>query len=262
MLADGVLHVELARGSKRNAMGAGFWGECARLFGSIGRDGRDVRVVLLTGEGPAFSAGLDLTDMLLVAHDDPGRRGWRWRAQLLEMQDAFTAIERCPAPVLALVHGACIGAGLDMVCAADIRWCTSDAYFVAKEVDLGLAADVGTLQRLPAVVGSRSLVNELVITARRMPAAEACACGLVSATHESKAAMMDAALRLAGAIAAKSPLAVAVTKRALLFSRDHPNVADGLEDIATLNAFALQSGDLAEAAAAVSERRQPVYSRL
>ncbi|OXB51870.1 hypothetical protein ASZ78_007018, partial [Callipepla squamata] len=146
-------------------------------------------------------------------------------------------LEKCPKPVIAAVHGACIGGGVDLVSACDIRYCSQDAWFQVKtdsvspnatqEVDIGLAADVGTLQRLPKIVGSQSLVNELAFTARKMMAPEAQSCGLVSRVFPDKAALLQGALELAAAIAARSPVAVQGTKVNLLYSRDH-SVPDSL----------------------------------
>ena len=126
------------------------------------------------------------------------------------LQDLITTMERCRKPVIGAVHNACVGAGVDMITAMDIRLCTADAWFCVKEVDMGLAADVGTLQRLPKVIGSQSLVSELCLTARRMEAGEAERCGLVSSVFPDKEELMEGALAMAAQIASKSPVAVQV----------------------------------------------------
>ena len=127
------------------------------------------------------------------------------------LQDLITTMEKCRKPVIGAVHNACVGAGVDMITAMDIRLCTADAWFCVKEVDMGLAADVGTLQRLPKVIGSQSLVSELCLTARRMEAVEAERCGLVSTVFAGKEELMAGALAMAAAIASKSPVAVQVS---------------------------------------------------
>merc|ERR1719427_1983651 len=114
------------------------------------------------------------------------RTSWNMRRTIAKYQETFSCIEKCPKPVVVAVHGACVGGGVDLITACDIRLCTQDAWFQVKEVDIGLAADVGTLQRLPKVIGSRSLVNELCLTARRMGAEEAVRCGLVSSVFHTK----------------------------------------------------------------------------
>ena len=150
-----------------------------------------------------------------------------------------------------------------MITAADIRYCTSDAYFQVKEVDIGMAADVGTLQRLPKVVGSESLVRELALTARQMFADEAHRCGLVSRVLPDRESLLAAALDVAGMIAARSPVAVQGTKHQLIYARDH-SVKEALEYIATWNAAMLQSEDVMKAAMASMSRKGPpaVFSKL
>ncbi|KAJ1638116.1 ClpP/crotonase-like domain-containing protein [Pavlovales sp. CCMP2436] len=261
--SEGVVHVELARGHKRNAMTSAFFEELASLFDAISLKGR-ARCVLLSAEGPAFSAGIDLSE--LSQHDglpaEPARKALVLRQKIWRLQRAVSALEACPQPVVALVHGAAIGGAVDLLCAADIRWCSADAWFRVAEVELGLAADLGTLQRLPGLVGSRSLACELAFSARPMGAAEAAASGFVSRVLATREELFDSGLALAKQIAAMPPVAVAGTKAALLYSRDHPAVADGLDQTALYNSIALQTRDLDEAAAAKRERRVPCYARL
>lgn len=257
-----VVHVELARPAKRNAMSSIFFHELDLLLSQLEADS-GARCIVLSAQGPAFSAGLDLAELApREAGADPARTALASRARILYLQRVFSRLERCPQPVLALAHGACVGGAVDLLCCADVRWCAADAYFVVKEVELGLAADLGTLQRLPGLVGSRSLACELAFAARPMGAAEAASCGFVSRVLPSRAELLEAGLALARRIAAMPPVAVAVSKEALLFSRDHPAVADGLAHIAAWNGAALQTADLAEAAAAQRERRAGRYARL
>ncbi len=173
---------------------------------------------MLTGNGKGFCAGIDLASLtveltaLMQRGGDPARVSHGLRRLVAGYQASFTAIEKATQPVIAAVHGACVGAGVDMISACDMRYCTADALFQIKEVDVGLAADVGTLQRLPKIVGNQSLVRELAYTARALPAAEALQHGLVGAVYASQAELTDAAIKLAATIASKSPVAVAGTK--------------------------------------------------
>ncbi|XP_069042506.1 delta(3,5)-Delta(2,4)-dienoyl-CoA isomerase, mitochondrial [Lepisosteus oculatus] len=258
-VTDTVTHVELHRPEKRNAMNRAFWREMVQCFSQISAD-PECRAVVVSGAGKIFTAGIDLMDIaghvLQPEGDDTARKAWNIRKTVCQYQETFTVIERCPKPVVVAVHGACVGGGVDLISACDIRLCTQDAWFQVKEVDIGLAADVGTLQRLPKVIGSRSLVNELALTARKMWSEEAKSCGLVSRVFPDKETMMSAALELAAEIAARSPVAVQGTKINLLYSRDH-SVQESLDYIATWNMSMLQTEDIVKAAQAVLEKRSP-----
>jgi len=176
-------------------------------------------------------------------------------------QSSFTSLEKCNKPVIAAVHNACIGGGVDLITAADIRYCTSDAWFQIKEVDLGLAADVGTLQRMPKVVGNVGLVREMAFSARKMPSDEALSCGLVSRVFQDKESMLSAAFEMASTIAEKSPVAVQGTKVHLNYSRDH-TVDDSLAYQAMWNGTMLQSEDLMKAAMSLMNKSKPTFSKL
>jgi enoyl-CoA hydratase/carnithine racemase len=257
-----VIHVELARPAKRNAMSGIFFSELEAVFAQIEGDG-GTRCVVLSAQGPAFSAGIDLAELAQQhSGSDPARTALALRTRVLGLQRALTGLERCPQPVVALAHGACIGGAVDLLCCADVRWCASDAYFVVKEVELGLAADLGTLQRLPGLLAGRSLACELALSARPMDAREAATCGFVSRVLPTHAELLEAGFALARRIAALPPVAVSGSKAALLHARDHPAVAGGLERIAAWNGAALQTRDLGEAAAAQRERRAGRYARL
>ncbi|KAM8854075.1 delta(3,5)-Delta(2,4)-dienoyl-CoA isomerase, mitochondrial [Synchiropus picturatus] len=255
--AEFITHVELNRPDKLNAMNQAFWSEMVDCFTQISED-PDCRVVLVSGAGRAFTSGLDLMDMASVIMQpegkDVGRISWNLRKTVARYQETFTMLEKCMKPVIVAIHGACVGGGVDLVTACDVRLCTQDAWFQVKEVDIGLAADVGTLQRLPKVIGSRSLVNELALTARKMFSDEAHSSGLVSRVFPDKDAMMAAALEMAGQMAARSPVAVQGTKVNLLYSRDH-SVAEGLEYMATWNMSMLQTEDLMKSAQAALEKK-------
>ena len=187
-----------------------------------------------------------------------GRRRERLLTRIERLQDVFSTLERVRVPVIAAVRGACYGAGVDLITACDIRLCARDARFCVKEVDLGITADVGTLQRLPTIVG-HGRAMDLCLTARVVSSEEALNFGLVSEVCDD----VDArAMALARTLAAKSPLAVRGTKRVLLRQRDNPSVRDGLHYVATHNAAMLISDDLHESVRARFEKRPPMYAKL
>ncbi|CEJ01927.1 hypothetical protein RMCBS344292_15947 [Rhizopus microsporus] len=160
LLPDGVAHVQLNRPKRLNTLNPQMVVDIRQLFTEIADD-NNVLSIVISGAGRVFTAGLD------CEAEDIARKVYRTRPFVKNFQDAFTAIERCPKPVIAAIHGACIGGGVDLITACDIRYCTKDAFFSVKEVDVGLAADVGTLQRLPKVIGNHSLVRELCYSARK-----------------------------------------------------------------------------------------------
>ncbi|PNF41641.1 Delta(3,5)-Delta(2,4)-dienoyl-CoA isomerase, mitochondrial [Cryptotermes secundus] len=261
-----VYHVELNRPKKLNAMHNTMWIEIGKCFTELGND-PDCRVIVLSGAGKVFSAGIDLADAAqlgtkLGEHEDVARRCKILHDTIKLYQDAMTSLEKCPKPVISAVHNACIGGAVDLITAADIRYCTNDAWFQVKEVDTGLAADVGTLQRLPRVIGSESLVRELVFTARKMMASEAKECGFVSKVYDGKDSMLKGAIEVATDIAAKSPVAVQVAKRSILYSRDH-SVQEGLDHIRLWNMTMVQSEDFMNAAVAqATKSNPPTFSKL
>lgn len=253
-----ILHVQINRPEKRNAMNRAFWNEMVECFNKIAQD-EDCRAVVISGAGKTFTSGIDLMDMasdlLQPKGDDVARISWYLRNLISKYQETFSVIEKCPKPVIAAIQGGCIGGGVDLITACDIRYCAQDAFFQVKEVDVGLAADVGTLQRLPRVIGNQSLVNELTFTARKMMADEALSCGLVSRVFPDKEVMMDAAFALAGEIASKSPVAVQGSKVNLLYARDH-SVADGLKFMSSWNMAMLQTEDLMKSVQAAIEKKE------
>nr|QJU71810.1 dienoyl coA isomerase [Gambierdiscus polynesiensis] len=266
MPAPHVLHVELAREDKRNAISTELWMEIGKLFTEVASDD-DVRCILLSGRGPLFSAGIEIqpggstfTGGAGAARPrlDPARLGVQSRVGAHSWAAAWSSLERCGKVVMACVHGGCWGAALELVAAADIRWCTKDAYFVAKEIDFAVVADLGGLQRLPKLLGNQSLVRELVFSGRRLPAAEAATAGLVSRVCLDKEALLREGLGMATEIASKSPVATFGTKTVLNYSRDH-SVEEGLEYGITWNMAAMQNGDLARAGLALASKQPPSF---
>lgn len=261
-LKDKVAHLTLNRPEKRNAMNFRFWKEIRQAFEELNTQ-QQARVAVISSTGPHFSSGIDLkafSMLLMRVADCEGRRREALRNLILALQESFNAIEKCRIPVIAAIQGGCIGGGVDMVSACDIRLCSSDCYLVIKEIDIGMTADVGTLQRLPHLI-PRGLVNELAYTGRSLKADEALKHGLVNSVHDSHESLNAAALEMARVIASKSPLAVTGTKRMLLYARDH-DVNAGLDYVATWNSGQLISNDLMEAMMAMQQKREPEFKDL
>jgi enoyl-CoA hydratase len=259
-LADHIATITLNRPDKANAMNATMWQEIRRAFEWVDR-APEARVAVLQAEGKYFTAGIDLQMMMgikeQIANDCEGRSREAMRRRILDLQDTLTSLERCRKPVLTAIHGGCIGGGIDLITCADMRYCSAEAFFTIKEIDIGMTADVGTLQRLPKLVGE-GITRELAYTGRTFDAAEAQRIGLVNRVFDSREALYAGVQDIAASIAAKSPLSIRGTKEMLNYARDH-SVADGLNYIATWNAAMLMSQDLNEAMAANMQKRPPVF---
>jgi enoyl-CoA hydratase len=191
------------------------------------------------------------------SYDDPARRAEQLRRTILRLQGNLTAIETCRVPVLAAIHNTCIGGAVDMTCCADMRYATQDAVFSIREIDIGMTADVGTLQRLPKIIPD-GVVRELAYTGRDMGAEEARAVGFVNKVFDDRETMMREVTAIARSIAKKAPLAVRGSKEMLLYSRDH-SVTEGLNYIATWNASMLSQVDLQAGIEAQMLKQQAVY---
>ena len=257
----GVAHVELIREDRLNAMDGDFFREIGETFRALASDAK-ARVILISARGRHFSAGLDLhyAGSQFPPSDDPGRAAEARLRHIYWLQDCFTAIEQARAPVIAAVHGGCIGAGVDLATACDIRIAAADSYFQVAEVDVAITADLGTLQRLTHLI-PEGIVRELAYTGRRMGAEEAARYGLVNRIEADRDAAIAAAVDLARTIAAKSPLAVAGAKMSLNYSRGR-TVEDGLRHVAMWNAGALVSADLTEAVKARLGKSTPKFGDL
>ena len=253
-----VATVRLNRPDKANSMDATLWAELQACFEWLDEEPA-VRVVILAANGNHFCAGIDLA-MLGGVHgvsSEPGRRAEQLRRTILTLQGNLSAIEKCRKPVLAAIHKTCIGGGVDLVCCADMRYASEDAYFSIREIDIGMTADVGTLQRLPKLIPDGA-VRELAYTGRNMDAEEARELGFVNRVYEDRDTLMREVMAIAQGIAGKSPLAVRGSKEMLLYSRDH-SVAEGLNYIATWNSGMLSQADLAAGLQAQMEKRQALY---
>lgn len=258
----GIATVTLERPERANALDRPLWEGLRSAFRQID-EAHEVRVAILAGRGAHFCSGIDL-GMLGEFDSRPragiactGRANEDLRRTILDLQDVFTTIERCRKPVLAAVHGVCVGAGIDMIAACDLRYATQDARFAIREIDMGVPADVGALQRLPHLIGV-GMTRELAYTGRDFDGREAHEIRLVNRCWEDAAALMAGVQEIARTLAAKSPLTLRGTKQAITYARDH-TVADGLDQIATWNAGMLLSEDLDEATSAFRQKRTPRF---
>ncbi|PKO88958.1 MAG: enoyl-CoA hydratase [Betaproteobacteria bacterium HGW-Betaproteobacteria-10] len=255
-LTAGIAQIRLNRPDKSNAMNEAMWQEIRHAFQWVDAT-PEARVAILSGEGKNFCAGIDLSMLAgiqqKIAHPDSARSREALRRIILDLQDCLSSIEHCRKPVLAALQGACIGGGLDMIACCDMRYATDNATFSIKEIDLGMVADVGSLQRLPHLIG-QGMTRELAYTGRLLGAAEAEKIGLINRVFATNSALTAAVRAMAESIAAKSPLATRGLKEVINYSRDH-SVADGLNFVANWNAALLLSSDLNECLTAQLERR-------
>lgn len=248
-IVEHVAHLQLNRPEALNTMSPQFWRELEATLQQLHREG-GARVLVISSTGKHFSAGMALdTFGTGVSLDDRSAVG---RAniteELLDMQEAFNLLERLRLPVICAIHGGCIGGALDLAAACDIRYCTADAFFCIQEINIGMTADLGSLQRLPKLMSSSTL-RELAYTGRRLNATRALHSGLVSEVFDTHEQMLAAAMACAGEIAAKPPVAIAGSKAALNFARDH-GVRDSLEHMAVLQAGIWETANLERAIAA------------
>ena len=247
-IENGIAHISMNRPDQLNSMIRVFWKELPELIKEIDKNS-DARVIVLSGQGKHFSAGMDLATFVPPKKSevevDPARQREVFYHEVLELQDAFTALEECRMPTIASIHGACVGGAIDMVAACDMRYCSEDAFFKIAEVDIGIAADVGTLQRLPSLIPLASL-RELAFTGRKFNSSEAKSLGLVNEVFESQETLADEVQKIAQNIAKKSPLVTRVIKKQINYARDH-SVRDSLEFHATWNASLISGKDMQEA---------------
>lgn len=258
---DGFAEVVLKGPGRGNAMGPDFFNELPTIFAHL--DSRDeVRAVLVRGDGEHFSYGLDLPAMM--SELGPYIMGPQMAAKRTELHDlirelqlGMDMVERCRKPVIAAIAGWCIGGGLDLAAACDIRLCAADARFSLREVKVAIVADLGSLQRLPPIIG-QGATRELAYTGKDIDARRALELGLVNEIHDDRAALLDAARAMSRTIAENPPLVVQGIKRVMNFSSTR-STAEGLEYVAAWNAAFLQSMDLTEAFTAFREKRPPKY---
>jgi enoyl-CoA hydratase len=254
-IKDYVATVTLARMESLNALSLELALEITDVFKKLGAMD-EVRVAILQSKARIFCAGLDLKDAA-SSFGDSAKGIFNAIKRIQPLFDCCNAIEECPKPVIAAVHGKCIGGGLDMIAACDIRICSEDAIFSLKEANIGLVADMGVLQRLPLIVG-QGFAREMAYTAGNYPARKAEKMGLVSDVYANKDVLMAAAQQLANEIAANAPLAIQCTKEVLNFSR-YTSVSEGMALAVQKNMFLLTTRDLKEAFIAFMEKRKPDF---
>lgn len=257
-----IAYVYLNRPEKKNAMNPPAWYDSPAIFEDLSND-PEVKVIIVSGKGPCFSAGIDLTEMvgaLPEVLDEKQFGGIKWKLipKIQEMQETMTCMERCKKPVIAAIHGYCIGAGLDMVTACDIRLCSKDATFCLKEAAVAFVADVGVLQRIPNIVG-QGVARELAYTAKTIDSQRAKEINLVSEVCEDYDDLMKKAEEMALQICENSPLAVQASKEVLNFGIGK-SVQDGLSYVSSISANIIPSNDLYEAFTAFTEKRKPKYT--
>lgn len=260
----GIAHLVLKRPEKRNSMIPPFWRELPEIVRDIDDNAR-ARVIVISSTGPHFTSGLDVKAFESIAaapHDPMAERqaGLRFQNTVRAMQETFTCLERCRVPVLAAIQGGCIGGGVDLITACDMRYATDDAFITIHEINIGMTADVGTFPRIFKLI-PEGVARELAYTGRRMAAAEAQSVGLVNRVYPDQESMLQEVMGIAGEIAAKAPLAIHGTKRMANYARDH-SVADTLDYVGVWNASMLQHAEIREAMQANAEKRPGEFADL
>ncbi|MFY9555783.1 MAG: crotonase/enoyl-CoA hydratase family protein, partial [Blastocatellia bacterium] len=259
---EGVVEVVLRGPGKGNAMGPDFWREMPEVFAALDRD-EEARVIVVRGDGDHFSYGLDLAAMMgdmgqhFGGRENLAAERTRFLDLVADMQKAFDNLAACRKPVIAAINGWCIGGGLDLIAACDIRLCSADARFSLREVKVAIVADLGSLQRLPGIIGEGA-TRELAFSGKDISSSRALQIGLVSEVYETRDELLGAARKAAREIADNPPLVVQGIKRVLNYCADK-SVADGLGYVAVWNSAFLQSADLVEAMTAFRERRPPQF---
>ena len=255
-----IAEVSLNRTRKANALNAEMAQELIETFQSLDQQ-HNVRAIVLSGSGAFFSSGIDLNYLreiqAKVMNAAQERRPQVMRDIILQLQRVTQAVEECRKPVIAKIDGICFGFGLDLAAACDLRLCSKRARMSVKEVDLAIVADLGSLQRLPGIIGE-GRARELAFTGRDFFGEEAAAIGFANQCHANTDELDQAANKLAEQLAAKSPHSLRGIKQSMNYSRDH-SVAEGLAHIADANAYALMHSDLQEAVAAFLEKRSPLF---
>jgi len=264
-----VAHLQLNRPDSLNSMTREFWSELPAIVCDLDDRG-EARAIVISSTGKHFSAGMDLAVFTGGGSIEAGQGGGgseelgRKRAQFrqvaMTLQDSFTALEKARVPVLAAIQGGCIGGAVDLVTACDMRYASADAFFCVQEINIGMTADVGTLQRLPKIIPD-GVAREMAYRGHRLPAARAHQVGLVNEVFDDHESLVGGVLEIAHEIAGKSPLAIWGSKEMLNYSRDH-SVADGLNYIATWQTGMFQPTDMIESFSAKADKRDPEFDDL
>lgn len=251
-----VAWLTMNRPEKRNTMGTHFFKELSEHLATFDQD-TAVRAVIIKAAGKSFTAGTDLEEATSLLSGQAADQREATRKNIMRLQEGISRIERCSKPVIAAIHSHCIGGGIDLISACDIRLATRDAVFSIRETPMGIIADLGTLQRLPHIIG-HGWFRELALTGRNFTAEEALQMGLITRICENRDALYAEAQKLAEQIAACPPLTVQGAKEVILYSRDK-GIEAGLQYVAQKNAAALPSEDVIEAVTAFMEKRQPKF---
>ena len=261
-IKDKVAHVRMNRPDEFNSMNKAFWSELPHLVETLS-DNASARVIVLSGEGKHFCAGMDLANFAPSDSKPNAHKGMLSESAYrvtLDLQHTISCLEKARIPVISAIQGACVGGGMDLVTATDLRYCTKDAFFCIQEINIGMAADVGTLQRIPRLV-PEGIVRELAYTGRRFVPEEALKHGLVNKIFESKEDMMKGVMEVAKDIASKGPLAIAGTKESLNYGRDH-TTEESLNHIALWNNAMGIGDEMSVAFKAKAENKDPEFEDL
>ena len=263
VIENNIAHIQLNRPDEFNTMDIDFWQNFPKIIEEINNEST-ARVIVISSTGKHFCAGMDLAVFTQSNQDENielGRKNEKLRRTVLKLQACFNALEKVRMPVLMAIQGGCIGGAVDMISAADCRYCTEDAFFSIEEINLGMTADLGTLQRLPTLI-SIGLVKELAYTGRRMPAKAAKSAGLVNNVYADHQSMMTGVMSIANEIALRSPLAVLGCKEMINYSRDH-SISDSLDYMAVWQSGMFQpQTDMMETFTAKAEKRKPNFNDL
>ena len=256
-----IAHLVLTQGATFNTMGPTFWRELDEVLTALHKDA-DARVLVLSSTGKHFSAGMALETFAgAITMDDQTPQGRAAIFDLLtDMQATFTKLETLRIPVIAAIQGGCIGGAVDMVTACCLRYATADAFFCIQEINIGMVADVGTLQRLPKLI-PLAVVKELAYTGRRLNAQKALAYGLVNEVFDTPEAMLSAAMQCASEIAAKPPVAIWGTKQVVHYARDH-SVDESLKQMGWLQGAIWSNKNVMEAVVALKSKRSAEFAPL
>ena len=263
-----VAHIKLNRPEKRNAMNWDFWRDLPRIVGDIDTHAR-ARCIVLSSTGPVFSAGLDLSlfgqDVFASSktakmNEKELQTPQNFMSFLSFLQDSISSLQKARIPVICAIQGGCIGGGVDLICSADIRLATNDAFFSIRETKIGMVADVGTFPRIVKLL-PEGIVKELAFTGRNFSAQEAKEYGFVNRLYESHDALIEGALKIANEIASNSPAAVYGCKKVIDFSRDH-TIDEGLEWINMWNASMLSQSELMEGFQSYKSKKEGNFAEL
>ncbi len=261
---NSIAHIRFNRPEKRNSMNEDFWNLFPKEVEGLDDSG-EIRALIVSSTGPHFSSGIDLNmfkdDVVEEqSENELGRSRGYFIQQLKYLQNAANCLEAARFPVIAAIQGGCIGGGIDLVTAADIRLCTKDAFFIIEEINVGLAADIGTLQRLPKIIPA-GIAREWAMMGEKVSADRAKEVGLVSSLHDNQEGMLESAFEIAEKLVSKTPLAMWVTKEVLNYSRDH-SVKEGLDNVNLWNAATLHKEDVMTTMMSKMQKKKPEYKNL